>query len=340
MSEQLNNPEEGINEKTPEERIMGMLDDDLMPVEPKDELKEEPEVIKSEEENALPEGPETLEPDPKTVVPEEGDSEEVTFWTVPKAGENGEDIEVAEDELVNGYLRQADYTRKTQATADKDRALESERNDLMQSRQSYIDALLTFQQQSSNDLEKFKDVNWSELREEDSEKWLLMKAEQTEIKERIKLADEDKVTAQQEQQGALLTQYKEIASREYEILTGPDGIDDWGKEKEGGEIRGAMKTYALSAGYTEDELKILIDHRALIILNKARKFDEIQGKSKILISKRKGKVVPKLVKPGAIDISHKQNEVKSKLAKRLSQSGTVHDAAAVMFENLDDDLLF
>lgn len=342
MDEQVKNPEAGIIEESPEERIMGMLDDNMFPVNnPIDDkdIKKGEEVKKSEEDKDLGE-PKPPELDPNILVSDEKlEGEEVTLWTIPKGGENGEDIEVPEGELINGYLRQSNFTRKTQAIAEKDKGLDSERNSLMESRQSYIDALGIFQEQASNDLEKFKDVNWAELKEEDTEKYLMMKAEQSEVKERIKLAEDDKTKATQEQSDALMTQYQEIAKHEAEILSSPEGIENWTHVEEGPKIRQSMKDYALSVGYTEDELNILIDHRALIILDKARKFDELQGNSKTLVQKRKAKVVPKVVKPGTAKAAdQKRKEKTSKLADRLRGSGSVKDAAAMMFEKLDDDL--
>ena len=38
---------------------------------------------------------------------------------------NGEDVEVTQEELLRGYMRQADYTRKTQALSDKRQRIEN-----------------------------------------------------------------------------------------------------------------------------------------------------------------------------------------------------------------------
>ena len=38
---------------------------------------------------------------------------------------NGEDVEVTQEELLRGYMRQSDYTRKTQALADERQRIEN-----------------------------------------------------------------------------------------------------------------------------------------------------------------------------------------------------------------------
>jgi hypothetical protein len=66
--------------------------------------------------------------------PEYSEEEVVEEQPKPKykAKVDGEEIEVEIDELINGYQRTADYTKKSQALAEQRKAIEAERQHLEQ----------------------------------------------------------------------------------------------------------------------------------------------------------------------------------------------------------------
>ena len=79
---------------------------------------------------------------------------------------DGEELEVSLDELVKGYSRQSDYTRKTQELASQREEMAqlqqqwaSEISQAQAERQQYIDALGHFVQNSMAGLEQFSNVN-------------------------------------------------------------------------------------------------------------------------------------------------------------------------------------
>ena len=59
--------------------------------------------------------------------PEEQNEQVQTSGEEPKytVKVNGEDVEVTQEELLRGYMRQADYTRKTQALSDERQRIEN-----------------------------------------------------------------------------------------------------------------------------------------------------------------------------------------------------------------------
>lgn len=104
---------------------------------PQEEMVEEPEFVLDEngnlqwntdefshlEEKDSPKEEEPLEEQPEQ---DEGNEEPVETDEEPtfKVKIDGEDKELTQEELVRGYLRQADYTRKTQALAEERKRLE------------------------------------------------------------------------------------------------------------------------------------------------------------------------------------------------------------------------
>ena len=62
------------------------------------------------------------------------------------------------------------------------------------------------------------------------------------------------------------------------------------------EARQQLAEYALSLGYTRDELALNADARLYIMAEKARRYDELQGKKDV--AKKKVQEIPKVIKPG------------------------------------------
>ena len=94
-----------------------------------------------------------------------------------------------------------------------------------------------------------------------------------------------------------------------------------------------IKEYALSSGYTQEEINSLIDHRSVIVLDKARKYDEMQ-KANPKAKKLKNK--PKVVRSGSG--TTKRDSLRSKRAeqmKRLRGTGHVNDASALLEDFID-----
>lgn len=97
----------------------------------------------------------------------------------------------------------------------------------------------------------------------------------------------------------------------------------------------AMKEQMLVAGneygYTPDEISAIVDHRAIRVLDDARKYREIvAGKSKA-VEKASRKQRTKPIKAGSKKISSSQKELRNKQQK-LRNSGSIDDAIALILE--------
>jgi hypothetical protein len=255
--------------------------------------------------------------------PEYSEEEVVEEQPKPKykAKVDGEEVEVDVDELVNGYQRHADYTKKSQALAEQRKAVEAERQHLeqvKQERQAYaqklqaLDQFLT-QQNKGEDLEV--------LKETDPIGYAVKVAERTERDKQLAVvrAEQQRIAQQQqaEQQQAL---QKHISS-ESEKLTAL--IPDLATPK-GDEIRKQIREYAKSQGWTDQELSSVYDHRAVVTLYRAMKFEQLQ-KSKPEIQKKVSQA-PKMLKAGT-SAPPTQSQQEKQVMQRLRQTGKVQDAA-------------
>lgn len=239
-----------------------------------------------------------------------------------KAKVGGEEVEVELDELINGYQRSKDYTQKSQALAEQRKAIEAERQHLeqvKQERQAYahkLQALDSFlsQQNKGEDLEV--------LKETDPIGYAVKVAEQSQREKQLavvraeqqRIAQQQQAEHQQSLQNHLKSEAEKLASVIPELAT-----------PKGDAIRKEIREYAKSVGWSDQELASVYDHRAVLTLYKAMKFEQLQkGKPETL---KKVQQAPKMLKPGTSTPNAKSSQEKQAM-QRLRQTGKVRDAAA------------
>jgi len=102
-------------------------------------------------------------------------------------------------------------------------------------------------------------------------------------------------------------------------------LPDWADAEKGPKLKNDIKTYALSQGFTEQEVNSLIDARSVVVLHKAMLHDNIINSK---IANKKARVVPKVTKPGTGTTKGEvASEKNAKLRARVKKSGKVADAA-------------
>lgn len=235
-------------------------------------------------------------------------------------------------EMANGYMRQADYTRKTQEISEKNRQFDAEvetAREALTSRVEMLNGILGSVQQSF-----FEDVNgidWEKLREEDPAEFSAL---QSDVKNRAaqfdalaqKLQGEQDALAKEAEEKAE-AEWDEYLTKEYQSLLEvfPEYSDDT-KLQEG--FKG-LQTYLGEYGFGEDELQGLVDHRYYQIAHKAKLYDEMQKTAGL--KKKQVKKITKSLKPGAKQGKHAQkDEQHQSRMKKLKRSGSIEDAVSVL----------
>ena len=275
------------------------------------------------EEGQPEEQTEELEANSEAEAEYEEDSESVEE-TKPRyrAKVGGQEVEVELDELINGYQRSKDYTQKSQALAEQRKAIEAERGHLeqvKQERMAYaqkLQALDSFlsQQNRGEDLEV--------LKETDPIGYAVKVAEQSQREkqlavvrgEQYRIAQQQQAEQAQNLQSHLKSESDKLASVIPELAT-----------PKGDAIRKEIREYAKSVGWSDQELSSVYDHRAVLTLYKAMKFEQLQkGKPETM---KKVQQAPRMLKPGTSAPSTKSSQDKQ-VMQRLRQTGKVRDAAA------------
>ena len=314
----LMEPEE---EKPQEEEAQPTEEEESQPLEEDESFEEESEEEEAEE--AEEESEET-----------EGEEEEELYAVTV----NGEEVAVSLDELLSGYSRQSDYTRKTQEIAGDRKEMEtlqqqynSEIAQIQQERQQYMDALTNVMQGSMGELEKFATVDWNALREHDPIEYVTTREQYREAQEKIQGLQNEQARAAQTQQAQMQKAQQEMLQVEKGKLV--EALPDWGVPDKQKDIATGLQSYAKEQGFSADELNSLIDHRSILVLLKAQKYDQLQ-KSDVKSKKLRNK--PKVIRAGQGRSS--SDDTKSKRTaqmKRLRGTGHIDDASTLLEDFID-----
>ena len=298
-----------------------------------EEVVEETEEAEEVEEEAPEEEEGQAEEETEEEVAEEEEyevvAEEDLKYTVKV---DGEELEVGIDELKNGYQRQADYTRKSQALAEQRKETEqiqSERQRLEQERQMYANGLQMLQEQQSAKLKDFDNVDWEALKTEDPYQYMIKKDEYRDAQERITNLVQEQQAVQQEQAQQAQQARAHFVQQEYSRLV--QALPEWNDSKS--TIKKDVQDYAISAGFLPEEVSQLADHRSILVIKKAMEFDKLT--TKVAPKKKAVKKVPKVQKSGR---GNSKEDVAAEAIKkkraRLQKSGKQHDAASVFYDML------
>ncbi len=245
---------------------------------------------------------------------------------------DGEELEVGIDELKNGYQRQADYTRKSQALAQQRKETEqiqSERMQLEQERQMYANGLQMLQEQQAAKLNDFDSVDWEALKAEDPYQYMIKKDEYRDAQERVSNVVAEQQAVQQEQARQAQQARAHFVQQEYSRLVA--ALPEWNDSKS--TIKKDVQDYAISSGFLPEEVSQLADHRSILVIKKAMEYDKLT--TKVAPKKKAVKKVPKVQKSGRGNSKEDVavEAIKKKRA-RLQKSGKQYDAASVFYDML------
>ena len=235
---------------------------------------------------------------------------------------DGKEIEVTLDELQKGYSRTQDYTRKTQQVAETRKAVEAEAQAIRAEREQYAQLLGALKQQLETaeapvDMDRLRDedpIEWvrqSEIRRQKQEKLAAIQSEQQRLSE---LAQQQRA---QELQAHLASQQEALLQ----------AVPEWKDSKKAQAEKALLVEFGKKIGFSDEELKNVYDHRAVIALRKAALYDQMmskRGQIKPVVNNG-----PRPAKPSAAGrVSTTTESTRAK--QRLAKSGRVNDAASAI----------
>ena len=322
--------------KEAEHAILGLMEPeeekpDPEEAQPSEEVSEgEPEA--SEEE---PEVEEETEDEEEESPEEEETEEEVDTPDVYTVKINGEDHEVTEDELIKGYSRQADYTKKTQELSQYrsqlDQAAQFYQTEVaatQEARQQYINSLAQGVQLSLSSLQEFENIDWERLKTEDKEEYLTKRDDFREAQSSVQKLKQTHAQEAEKQNAEQQHQFQNWAQTEHQKLVSI--LPDWGDPVKQKAIAGELRQFAFTKGFAEEELAQLFDHRSILILMQAKAWEDDQKKVKTVKSK-KIKNKPKVIRSGkGVQKSDSDKSKRAANMKRLRETGHHRDAVSLL----------
>lgn len=235
---------------------------------------------------------------------------------------DGKEIEVTLDELQKGYSRTQDYTRKTQQVAETRKAVEAEAQAIRAEREQYAQLLGALKQQLETteapvDMDRLRDedpIEWvrqSEIRRQKQEKLAAIQSEQQRLSE---LAQQQRA---QELQAHLASQQEALLQ----------AVPEWKDSKKAQAEKALLVEFGKKIGFSEEELKNVYDHRAVIALRKAALYDQMmskRGQIKPVVNNG-----PRPAKPSAAGRVSQTTEA-TRAKQRLAKTGRVNDAVSAI----------
>lgn len=258
----------------------------------------------------------------------EVDAEEEPEETSPRYSVkiDGEEFEVTLEELRNGYQRQADYTRKSQSLAEQRKAYEANINAVQQERQQYAQVLGQMANAQNAELQKYQEIDWRQLKEDDPMEYMEKRLEFQETRERVAALKSEQQRVQQQTESEFMSVLQEKVQREAELLS--KALPDYANPD--ANLRTELRNYALGLGFSPQDIDGITDHRVVLVLHKAMLQDKAE---KGVQTQRKAKAVPKVVKPGTPESkTQRSNRALQAKRERLAKTGNTKDAANIFLD--------
>ena len=250
-------------------------------------------------------------------------NEELDTYTVKV---DGKDVQVTQEELLAGYSRQADYTRKSQVLSEQRQKADAELAATQQERQRYLSQLEQFNTQADSKIDELAKTDWTKLKEEDPTEYMLKRDQYRELQDNKRMVEDEQQNLQLKSQQENQAKWQEELGRQQEIMV--QRLPEWTDPDKGPKLKQNIKSFAVKKGFTEQEVNSLIDARSVDVLHKAMLYENLLEAK---ISGKKTKVVPKVTRPGSPATRGEISSDKVKAQKaRLRKSGHINDASSLI----------
>jgi hypothetical protein len=230
--------------------------------------------------------------DDETEAEEEDDEAPDSAEALYRVRVGDEEVEVPLNELTNSYMRQSDYTRKTQQVAEARKAIEAELSTVQGERARYAEQLVAVEQALSQ--QEPDQEHWNQLYENDPLEYSRQRDLHRDRKEAVAEVQVERQRVHEDHLAHLQAESQKRLEHERERVT--ELIPEWIDPELASSEKNSVITYAQRVGYSPDELAQVSDARAVAVLRKAMLYDDLMAR-KPAATKRTAKA-PKMAKAG------------------------------------------
>ena len=222
-----------------------------------DETEVEDEIEEGSDETDSREIEDNEEAEQKTPVDDDPEIE----------GEHGgEKVKLKRSELFAGYMKDADYRRKTAETAEQRRQAETLLQAVSQERQQYVNQLTNIMQVLQSDMQGDQ-AELNQLAQTDPAAYIVRLQQANARAQKYQQAEAARqalLRQEQEQSQRTRTEYEH---RERQTLL--DKLPAWRDDKRASAEKKVIADYLIERGFTNQDLNNLTDHRMVLIARDA-----------------------------------------------------------------------
>jgi len=244
---------------------------------------------------------------------------------------DGQEQEVTLDELTKGYSRQSDYTRKTEKLSQDRKSVEELKNEYTRQNEEAKIKRDQYEQQLhvlSQHLQTSEDsVDLDQLYRDDPAEYVRAKAEQDRRKELLQASIKEQERIRSEKQEEQSKNYNVYLEQQKILLA--EKLPIYADKEKGREFVKNLTNYAKDIGFTDQEINMLVDHRSVIMLANAYRYDKLK---KANLKNKKVTKVSKVVSSSSAKVQD-DNEVAKRLKSKkatLKKTGKVADAVSIL----------
>ena len=232
---------------------------------------------------------------------------------------DGEEGTAKLTDLVKSYQLEGHLNKQNMEVQEQRKQLETHKSELDQQYQEKLQQAEDMANLAWTELNnEYQSIDWNTLRVEDPAEYAakqndyqLRQNRIAQMAQGIEAERQAKIAEHQERMA-------EIVAQEAKALK--NAIPEWADETVASQERKDIRNYAISTGYSPDEIDSLVDHKSVLILRKAMLYDKLQGKKPSVV--KKVVKTPKIAKPGRASTKEERVKTSQKLAKeRFKKSG-------------------
>ena len=306
-----------------------MTNEESAPIEtvPTEASEEQTETVEPEEEllTEEAESPNEVEtPNEEEATSESSDIQENSEEPYYAVTVDGTELSVNLEELIQGYQRNADYTRKTQELAQE----RNQSSEFVERSKKDVEAKLQKLNELNNAAQaqlqqEYANIDFEKLYDEDP-------VEAARLEHKMRKKHEQLAQVSQQTQSLQAEEFNKYLEEQQKQLVKkmPEFLD----EQKGPRFKQQMRDYLSNVGFKDQEINSIYDHRYVMLVKDAMSYRNLQ-KAKPEIKKKVANA-PKVVKGGVAKSKGQANaEARRQQLSRLRKTGQVRDAAK-FFRNL------
>lgn len=188
-------------------------------------------------------------------------------------------------ELKKGYLRTADYTRKTQALAAERTEVQTHRNDVAAEREMLKQSVETVMRFAKELIpQEPTAAQWEELRVANPAQYAADREDWRSFRERLAQVEGTHRATLDGQKAETQRTLNEMVRAERQKLN--EALPEWSDQRVRKADIASIKKAAVALGFSEAEVEATVDHRLMVMALKAAKYDRLMEAKKSLQSKR------------------------------------------------------